>query len=479
MFEDCSFNAVSFKSEVKQTRQSTDGDTQTTPCSVQDAAEQSREFSSKMVQTEEIQPKANVQYDEIKLSEFLKMKYPILIKELNYPSPLLGKIEDDDNDFSEKSKKLHEIKSPFKLSRGEYVRVSASVWKKDSNIVCFGYSYDHEDWCCHTSMVHIYSLNIANNSQGVTPKVLETPSCITSLQYHPHLPTILAGAMFNGEIIVWDLHREEPVITSSASHNKQGNGHKDAISQISWIRNVDINQEQPMLVTAGSDGLMILWHFSPFSCDLSMFARFLLKPPPAIPNKSARNLMYGLYEVDLGVTSFSFSPRDPKSFIIGMDSGDILKCEITDMYIKQAEREMHILELCPVTGYYERHNASVTDVKHMKHESGRLQKFITSGVDKVIKIFEENQDIPLCIFHCEEVVMGLTFCDIEERVLLAWGSQKLHFFDIYTQELIESPVLGSELRNVRNTSVSSNRDDNYNGDGAMVEREAGEIEEPQ
>jgi hypothetical protein len=36
--------------------------------------------------------------------------------------------------------------------------------------------------------------------------------------------------------------------------------HREAVSQVSWVNNPDPTQQRPILVSAGRDGRMLLWH---------------------------------------------------------------------------------------------------------------------------------------------------------------------------------------------------------------------------
>ena len=50
---------------------------------------------------------------------------------------------------------------------------------------------------------------------------IEVPCSLMCVAFHPELPTLIAGGLFNGEIRVWDIANagsdaEEPMIMSSA-----------------------------------------------------------------------------------------------------------------------------------------------------------------------------------------------------------------------------------------------------------------------
>jgi WD40 repeat protein len=55
---------------------------------------------------------------------------------------------------------------------------------------------------------------------------------------------------------VWNLQKDDCLISSSA--NVLG-AHREAVSQVSWVRNPDPTQQRPVLVSAGRDGRVLVW----------------------------------------------------------------------------------------------------------------------------------------------------------------------------------------------------------------------------
>jgi WD40 repeat protein len=79
--------------------------------------------------------------------------------------------------------------------------------------------------------------------------VLDHPSCLMCVQYHPVIPSIVAAASYNGEVIIWDLTApEQPLAVSAISEYS----HKLPVMSISWVF-TDFNSE-----SRGSTGLVII-----------------------------------------------------------------------------------------------------------------------------------------------------------------------------------------------------------------------------
>ena len=73
------------------------------------------------------------------------------------------------------------------------------TWSTGGGSLGLSYSVTlHENWCDHLSKIKLYYFTRDNKFPSAPNKVLETNSCVTSLLYHPHEPSILAAGLFNG-----------------------------------------------------------------------------------------------------------------------------------------------------------------------------------------------------------------------------------------------------------------------------------------
>ncbi len=57
-------------------------------------------------------------------------------------------------------------------------------------------------------------------------------SCLMCVSCHPEMPSVVAGGSFNGEVLVWDTNRDEPLVASSRIDDYF---HREAITQVSWF----------------------------------------------------------------------------------------------------------------------------------------------------------------------------------------------------------------------------------------------------
>lgn len=64
---------------------------------------------------------------------------------------------------------------------------------------------------------------------------IETPFCITAISTHPEHPGIVAVGLFNGEILVYDIRQNEPLVASILDKNDL---HNDEVTILKWIKDI-------------------------------------------------------------------------------------------------------------------------------------------------------------------------------------------------------------------------------------------------
>lgn len=55
-------------------------------------------------------------------------------------------------------------------------------------------------WCYDMTHVELYNISEDNQLMSKPNRTLEASACITSLEYHPDEPSILAAGLFNGTL---------------------------------------------------------------------------------------------------------------------------------------------------------------------------------------------------------------------------------------------------------------------------------------
>ncbi|PAA73038.1 hypothetical protein BOX15_Mlig004436g1, partial [Macrostomum lignano] len=137
---------------------------------------------------------------------------------------------------------------------------------------------DHQDWCLHRGAVCVWNASSARGQQDRQQQqqkphaVLETSSCVTSVQYHPSNASLLAGGSFTGELLVWNVsvgEEAEQLLVSSLKQqavaaDSEGGleiAHQEPIVEILWIKKSTAggSSSRDHLLTVGADGLLLLW----------------------------------------------------------------------------------------------------------------------------------------------------------------------------------------------------------------------------
>ncbi|XP_069697896.1 cytoplasmic dynein 2 intermediate chain 2-like isoform X1 [Periplaneta americana] len=441
MFSDKSFDAVGFPSCWKTERELQDDGIQTTDSSYKEQESQATESKNAETQTETSQPQLvldeNVDYD--KLAAFLRRICPKVITELDkmHRSRAFDGYEPIEDNTDDAVKKLHVLQIPNITPQSE-IKVSCVSWSCTGAVVAFGYSHtEHENWCDHSGSVHLFNINRHDFSPTTPSKTLETRSCVTSVSAHLFEPSILAAGTTSGEVLVWNLQKDDDcLICSSAT---VPGAHREAVSQVSWIRNPDPTQQRPLLVSAGRDGRILIWQVGTHSGTFQLsdgFVILLEHIKHTGPGKTVPSPVGGAgVDMELGVTCFSFNKHDLASFVVGVDGGGLLSC--STVVAKPAPVRSEVPLKDPVLSAFEKHQGAVTSVQCSPHHENI---FLSCGSDNEIRIYNMKQTSPVQMIYVEAGVVGLEWSLAHPNLFAAWETVNgcVNFYNLRTGEVISS-----------------------------------------
>ncbi|XP_068012179.1 cytoplasmic dynein 2 intermediate chain 2 isoform X3 [Melanerpes formicivorus] len=243
---------------------------QTGKISTAEAAVQSHTSQDAAVQTDQRSDAAQgfqqeVQVDETGLLSFLQRVESAVIKELNknWKSHAFDGFGVNWREQSKTVLCLHRLSYPE--AQQQKLQVTSVSWNATGAVVACSYGHlEDGDWSTAKSYVCTWNLE----RRGLNPQrpdlVVDVPSSVMSLAFHPSQPSLLAGGLFSGELVVWDTSRtEDPVV---------------------WRTGItDDTHTEPVYQLARG-------------------------------------------EAAVGVTSLSFSPLDPCVLVVGAEGGAPLKC---------------------------------------------------------------------------------------------------------------------------------------------------------
>lgn len=117
-------------------------------------------------------------------------------------------------------------------------------------------SYGRTDitgWCDYPGAVCVW--NIFGKAFDATQPdyVLDHPSCLLCVAFHPTHPALVAAGSFNGEVVLWDLSvPDHPAMVSPIAEHV----HKEPVVNLQWVKALD---DEWMLCSAGADGKVLFW----------------------------------------------------------------------------------------------------------------------------------------------------------------------------------------------------------------------------
>lgn len=207
-----------------------------------------------------------------------------------------------------------EARRPFKIQ----LQCTGLCWNNTGNALAASYGrQDVVGWCDFPGAVCIWNVFSRTFDPDCPDFVLDFTSCITSLRFHPEIPSIIAAGSFNGEVIVWNLNQSErPLAVTSIEEY----AHKEPVMDLDWV--YDAHLRNFLLVSVGADGKVLFWTlannlaFPTRGCTLSV-------------GKNSRRH----YPASHGGCTLSFSgssaSRRPKWLVVGEEGGGIVRGQIS------------------------------------------------------------------------------------------------------------------------------------------------------
>ncbi|NXG72579.1 WDR34 protein, partial [Baryphthengus martii] len=262
-----------------------------------------------------------VQADYPSLLAFLQRVEDAVIKELNknWKSRAFDGFEVNWTDQNETVLCLHTLSYP--QARDQKLQVTSVSWNATGSVVACSYGrLDSGDWSTEKSYVCTWNLD----RKGLNPLrpdlVVDVPSSVMSLAFHPSQPSLIAGGLFSGELVVWDTsRREDPVIWRTGMTDDT---HTDPVYQVNWLP--DAKRRSPgRLLSVSTDGRILVWR-EERDGRLALAEGFAVVAQQIPRGAQLKKFTRG--EAAVGVTSLSFSHFDPCMFVVGVEGGYALKC---------------------------------------------------------------------------------------------------------------------------------------------------------
>ncbi|OPJ67820.1 WD repeat-containing protein 34 [Patagioenas fasciata monilis] len=299
---------------------------QTAKITTAEAAAQSHTSRDAGVQTDhskdaaqDFQQEALVDYAG--LLSFLQRVEDAVIKELNknWKSRAFDGFEVNWTDQNETVLCLHTLS--YAEARDQNLHVTSVSWNATGSVVACSYGrLDDGDWSTEKSYVCTWNLD----RRGLNPQhpdlVVDVPSSVMCVAFHPSQPSLIAGGLFSGELVVWDTSRtEDPVLWRTGMTDDT---HTDPVYQVNWLPEAK-HGTHCRLLSVSTDGKILVWR-EERDGRLALAEGFAVVAQQ-IP-RSTQLKKFARGDAAVGVTSLSFSLFDPRVFVVGLESGFSLKC---------------------------------------------------------------------------------------------------------------------------------------------------------
>ncbi|NXD12228.1 WDR34 protein, partial [Nothocercus nigrocapillus] len=329
--------------------------------------------------------------DTARLLSFLQRVEDAVIKELskNCRSHAFDGFEVNWTDQNETVLCLHTLSYPEAQHRK--LQVTDVSWNATGAVVACSYGrLDDGDWSTEKSYVCTWNLD----RRGLNPQcpnlVVDVPSSVMCLAFHPSQPSLIAGGLFSGEVVVWDTSRtEDPLILRTGMTDDT---HTDPVyQQINWLPDGK-HRNHFQLLSASTDGKMLVWR-EERDGRLVLAEGFALVAQQIPRSIRLKKLAWG--ETAVGVTSLSFSHFDPCVFVVGVEGGFALQCSMA-VETEAPQRPGSSLPLrAPAELAFSPHGGPVYSVSCSPFHRQVVNLFLSCGTDGHVHLHSMLQAQPL------------------------------------------------------------------------------------
>ncbi|XP_045702501.1 cytoplasmic dynein 2 intermediate chain 2 isoform X2 [Phyllostomus hastatus] len=299
---------------------------QTASVTTAEASTQTRRHADAEVQTEAAMPAGSPpapQHDGPRLAAFLQRVEALVTRELNknWQSHAFDGFEVNWTEPQETVTCLHTLGYPPAQAQG--LHVTSVSWNSTGSVVACAYGrLDDGDWSTLKSFVCAWNLD----RRGLNPRqpsvVVEVPSAVMCLAFHPTQPSHIAGGLYSGEVLVWDTGRpEDPLLWRTGLTDDT---HTDPVYQVLWLPEPRHSHRWQVLSVA-TDGKVLLWQAAGPG-QLQLTGGFALVVQQLPRNTKLKKPHRG--ETEVGTTAVAFSSFDPGLFVLGTEGGFPLKCSL-------------------------------------------------------------------------------------------------------------------------------------------------------
>lgn len=247
--------------------------------------------------------------EEAQLTEFLRQVMPTMEEELNLAwnsIPIFDAYTPLWDDMVDDCEMTHQVWKEGLVD----LSVTSVAWNATgAMLACSFGNLDTTGWCDVTAPVCVWNVFRPQLVPGEPDVTISIQGFVMCLAFHPTQPAILAGGTYNGELMIWNTASDDldPLVASSSIDDYF---HREAIQTVEWIpADLSAGQDTYLIATVSGDGKVLIWDAREY--DLSYPSRGFM--------------LFGSKKRVLGGRCLSFSPLDPWLFVIGCETGTVMR----------------------------------------------------------------------------------------------------------------------------------------------------------
>ncbi|KAM6110344.1 cytoplasmic dynein 2 intermediate chain 2 [Pterocles gutturalis] len=367
-----------------------------------------------------------VQVDYSSLLSFLQRVEDAVIKELNknWKSRAFDGFEVNWTEQSETVLCLHTLSYPE--AQAQKLQVTSVSWNATGSVVACSYGrLGNGDWSTEESYVCTWNLDRRGLNPQCPDLVVDVPSSVMCLAFHPSRPSLIAGGLFSGELVVWDTsRREDPVMWSTGMTDDT---HTDPVYQVNWLPDAK-HGNHSRLLSVSTDGKILVWR-EKRDGRLALAEGFALVAQQIPRSSQLKKFTQG--EAAVGVTSLSFSHFDPRVFVVGVEGGYSLKCSTAAETLALHRTGSSVPLRAPAELAFSPHGGLVYSVSCSPFHRQVLNLFLSCGTDGQVHLHSMLQTQPLLSLQLsEKYLFCVRWSPVRPLVFAAAsGEGDVHLFD--------------------------------------------------
>ncbi|WIA14099.1 hypothetical protein OEZ85_002646 [Tetradesmus obliquus] len=364
------------------------------------------------------------------------------------------------------------------------LQVTSVSWSKTGQTLAASFGrYDVDGWCCTPGAIATWNLARLGTTTGSSPdRLIATDSCVMACAFHPAEPALLAGGTYNGELVIWDLNKEDADAQVGKTDLLSDVRHREPITALCWqlsgaeARRHGSAAASYRLFTLGADGRLLVWLWSQLGNPIYGYELQWMSPGAEM-------------RLLLGGSCLAFCPaatahEEASLMVVGTEGGRLLRCQVNDMNEASIRDFAARLEAAAAAApgssskvelrsavkdrEYETLSATVNGLSACPHHR---QLALAAGGDGSLRVLDTLRASPLLLLEPSAAGLLAAGWSPSRPLVFAAGSAdgNVYLYDLSTRQRLIRPVAQLQIGSSSSSSSSSSRAQGHQGRGRRSE----------